>query len=111
MEGVSRPAHIYFQPSCPVQVCFFFSFFKPQVPFSSHHYQLVFFPLVCLLHLAISSSLARRVLILWELLQLSTRMVLGRAKGPGGAQGLAQRCSPHLRGLHLSHITQTPLRI
>ena len=59
-------------------------FFKPQVPFSLHHYQLVFFPLVCLLHLAISSSSAPRVLILWEPLQLSTRMVLGRAGGPRG---------------------------
>lgn len=82
MEGVSRPAHIYFHSSCPA--LFFFFFFKPQVPFSLHHYQLVFFTLVCLLHLAISSSLAPRVLILWELLLLSTRMVLGRAGGPRG---------------------------
>ena len=83
MEGVSRPAHMYFHPSCPALFFFFFSF-KPQVPFSLHHYQLVFFPLVCLLHLAISSSSAPRVLILWEPLQLSTRMVLGRAGGPRG---------------------------
>lgn len=111
MEGVSRPAHIYFHPSCPALFFFFSLNLK--------------FPFLCtIISVFLSSGLLaspchQLILSAWSADSVGTAAAQhtdgpgqGRgAEGPGGAQGLAQRCSPHLPGLHLSHLATTPLRI